>query len=232
MKPHEISAETWTYRVLAAAALAGTWTFNIRFMLEGGSMLDFLRQGYATNAVAAVSTDIALCAAMLFPWMTREARRYGIKHLWAYLFFSVTVAISVTFPLFLAARSQAIRGQGERRGPTKLTALYPVIAGVSLVVCNIFTVRFFMYESRSVADFVRGWFVNNAGSSLAVDLLLLGAALVVFLVSEARRGHVKSVALYLFMSGLGLAFALPWFLRELDVRGAPGGRGTAPGEKR
>lgn len=214
-----LQAEVWTYRAVALLALVGTWTFNIRFMLAGGSMLDFLRQGYATNAVAAVSTDVALSAALLFPWMTREARRYGIKHLWAYLFFSLTIAISVMFPLFLAARRKAIVEQGERRGPTKLTALYPVIAGVSLVVCNIFTVRFFMYESRSIMDFVTGWFVNDAGSSLAVDLLFLGAALVVFLVSEARRGRVKSVALYLFMSGLGIAFALPWFLRELDMRG-------------
>jgi hypothetical protein len=219
-----VTTELWIYRVLAVGALIGTWTFNIRFMLEGRPALDFIRQGFAGNALAAVSIDILLCVALLFPWMTREARRYGIKHLWAYLFFSITIAISVTFPLFLAARRKAVAERGEKRGPTKLTALYPVMGAVALVLCNLFTIRYFLYEGRTVTGFVTGWFANNAGSSLAVDLIFLGGALLVLLIAEARRGHVRSVALYLAMSALGLAFALPWMLRDLDMFGVRAGR--------
>lgn len=205
------------YRVLAVAALAGTWTFNIRLMLAGGTMLDFLKQGYANNPTASLSTDVGLCALLLVFWMAREARRYGIKHLWAYILFSFLVAISVTVPLFLAARRKAVEAQGEKHGVTTLTAAYPLFGGVSFVLVNYFVYRFAL-EGLPLSWFVTAWFESSGAASLAVDLLALSAALLVFLFAEARRGHVRRFAVYVVMCVFGVAFALPWFLRELDVR--------------
>lgn len=217
-----VRVEIWLYRLLALLSLAGTWTFNIRLALEGGTLADFLRQAFANNPVASLSTDIFICGGLLVPWMLREGRRYGIKHLWAYVFFGLTIAISVTVPLFLAARRKAVAAQGEKRGVTKLTAAYPIVAGVAFVLVNYWVVMF----AREVAQgvpwqvFFQSWFWSNGAGSLAVDLLGLSASLLVFLFAEARAGRVRHFVGYVAMCAFGVAFALPWFLRALDV-GAP-----------
>jgi hypothetical protein len=36
--------------------------------------------------------------------MVREARRIGVRFVWAYIVFAFLIAVSVTFPLFLIAR--------------------------------------------------------------------------------------------------------------------------------
>lgn len=209
--------EITLYRILAAGALIGTWTYNLRLMLAGGTWLDFLKQAYANNPTASLSTDIGLCSVVLVPWMVREARRYQVKHLWAYIVFTFLVAISVTVPLFLAARRKAVEAQGEQVGVTRLTAAYPIISGVAFVLVNYFTLQFAL-EGLPWSWFVTSWFESNGAGSLAVDLLMLSAAMLVFLYAEARRGHVRRFVAYVVMCLFGVAFALPWFLRELDVR--------------
>jgi hypothetical protein len=44
-------------------------------------------------------------------WMVLEARRLGIRHVWVYVLLSFPIAISVMFPLFLAARERALASQ-------------------------------------------------------------------------------------------------------------------------
>jgi hypothetical protein len=216
-----VRAETAVYALIALVSLVGTWAYNLKLIFAGGTLLDFLRQGYANNPVASLSTDLGLSALILFAWMAREARRQGVKHVWAYLLFSATIAISAVFPLFLIARRRAIAARGgEVTGTSPLTAAYPVFAGVSGVLVNYFVVRFAM-EGLPWQLFVESWFASPGAGSFAVDLMGLAAALGVFLVGEARRGRVRSVAAYAALSIFGLAFALPWFLRALDVRAAP-----------
>jgi len=40
--------------------------------------------------------------------MVIEARKHGVRFLWAYIVFAFAIAISVTFPLFLWARERAM----------------------------------------------------------------------------------------------------------------------------
>jgi hypothetical protein len=54
--------------------------------------------------------------------MTYEARRVGVRFVWAYVFFGFTVAISVTFPLFLIAREFALGRNAEAAKPVGLAA--------------------------------------------------------------------------------------------------------------
>lgn len=208
--------ESVLYGVIAAASLAGTWTYNVKLFLAGGGLGDFLRQAYANNPVASLSTDLFLAALLLMFWMAREGRRQGIKHTWAYVLFSATVAISAVFPLFLLARRRAIDARGETGGASSLTAAYPLFSGVSFILVNLSVVRF-AQEHLPWSLFVESWFATPGAGTLAVDLLGLSATLLVWLIAEARRGRVRRVALYIALCFLGVAFALPWFLRELDV---------------
>ena len=45
--------------------------------------------------------------------MIIEARRIGIRFVWLYVVLGLTVAISVTFPLFLIARERRLAARGE-----------------------------------------------------------------------------------------------------------------------
>ena len=48
-----------------------------------------------------------MCVAA-FVWMVVEARRLGIRFVWAYIGLSLLVAVSVMFPLFLLARQRRL----------------------------------------------------------------------------------------------------------------------------
>lgn len=103
----------WVYGVIAAGALIATWSQNIRFFSQedNGGFTGFIKDAWANPAAASLSNDlsfVALAAAIL---MIVEARRLGIRHVWAYLVFSLVLAISVTFPLFLIARQIRLASQ-------------------------------------------------------------------------------------------------------------------------
>lgn len=46
-------------------------------------------------------------------WMVLEARRVGVRFVWLYVLFAMTIAISVTFPLFLVARERRLATRGD-----------------------------------------------------------------------------------------------------------------------
>jgi len=101
------------YVAVAVLALIGTWRQNIAFMQESG--LGFF-DGFAAfwpallvnRATVSITVDLFLLGLAAVIWMVLEARRLQIKHVWLYVLFSMTVAISVTFPLFLVARERRL----------------------------------------------------------------------------------------------------------------------------
>lgn len=94
------------YAVIAAGALIATWSQNIRFMRQhdNGGITGFLEDAWANPAAASLSNDLLFLALAAVVWMIVEARRLGIRYVWAYVLLSAVTAISVTFPLFLLAR--------------------------------------------------------------------------------------------------------------------------------
>jgi hypothetical protein len=98
------------YGAIAAVALIGTWSQNILFFSEAGTMsgLAFLRACFANHAAASISIDILLFALAAFVFMGVEARRLGIRFLWLYIVLSMLIAVSVMFPLFMIARQQRL----------------------------------------------------------------------------------------------------------------------------
>lgn len=100
----------WGYAVIAMVALVATWSNNIAFALETGSLslLAFIEALYVNPAAASIANDILLFCVSAFIFMVHEARRVGVRHVWVYILLSGMIAIAVMFPLFLIARQRAI----------------------------------------------------------------------------------------------------------------------------
>jgi Terpene cyclase DEP1 len=98
------------YAAVAAAALIATWSQNIRFFLRDGNggLAGFLSGAWANPAAASLSNDVVFVALAAVVLMVVEARRLGVRYVWAYVVGAAVIAISVTFPLFLIARQRRL----------------------------------------------------------------------------------------------------------------------------
>lgn len=132
------------YLAIAGLALVATWRQNIGFIVErdGGlsaGLVDFWPALLANRATTSITVDIFLFGLAAVVWMVVEARRREIRLVWVYVLLSFAIAISVTFPLFLAARERRLHALGEgeeaRMAPRDLAGLgllSAVIVGFSL----------------------------------------------------------------------------------------------------
>ena len=92
--------------------------------------IDFWVDTTVTPASRFITVDIVyftLAAAVL---MVIDARRLGIKFVWAYILGGIFIAISVAFPLYLIARELRV----GRAGTTRLGAVDTVLLAVFAVV--------------------------------------------------------------------------------------------------
>lgn len=96
------------YAVVAVAALVATWSQNLQLMAPGmgplGPYAVFIEQAGANPAARSITVDIAFFLLAAAAFMIIEARRLGVRFVWAYILLSFFIAISVTFPLFMIAR--------------------------------------------------------------------------------------------------------------------------------
>jgi hypothetical protein len=120
------------YAAIALVALIATWSQNILFFREGGSFLGFWEATKANPASRSITVDIALLLLAVAILMVIEARRLGVKYVWAYIIGGFLIAISVTFPLFLLARELRL----EKSDATELrnadSILLAALAGFTL----------------------------------------------------------------------------------------------------
>ena len=100
----------WVYAAIAVVALFATWSNNIAFMMETGSLnlITFIEALYVNHAAASIANDILLLCLSAFIFMIYEARRVGVRHVWVYIVLSGMIAIAVMFPVFLIARQRAL----------------------------------------------------------------------------------------------------------------------------
>ena len=106
-----LTARQTVYAALAAIGLLATWYFNLAFMAESGGsfdVADFVAAGYANNAAASLSNDLAVATLAFLFWSFLEARRVGMRHWWAYVVLTFAVAFAVAFPLFLLMRDRRL----------------------------------------------------------------------------------------------------------------------------
>jgi hypothetical protein len=108
------------YVCLALLALVACWRQNLLFMQEADvdlatGFVVFWPALLANHATTSITVDIFLLCVAAMIWMVVEARRLGVRFVWAYVLLSFPIAISVTFPLFLVARERALASQHVER---------------------------------------------------------------------------------------------------------------------
>ena len=103
------------YALIAVLALAGTWTHNAAYLHLGwlGANVEFWRETLVNPASASITVDIFFFALAANLWMILEARRIGLKWVWAYVLAGALVAVSVAFPLFMLQRERVLASRGE-----------------------------------------------------------------------------------------------------------------------
>ena len=126
------------YAVIALAALIATWSQNLAYFTLPAELIQalgaFLLDTRANPASRSLGADIAFVLLAASVLMVLEARKHGIKYVWAYIFGGIFVAISVTFPLFLLARElrQSEAAHLKRIDAISLTALAIFVSGLTL----------------------------------------------------------------------------------------------------
>ena len=104
------------YGAIAIAALIATWSQNAAYFDNpGGFLFDYFNDSKVTPASRSLTVDIVLFLLAAAILMVIEARKHGVRFVWAYIVGGLTIAISVTFPLFLIARELRV-GRTETRG--------------------------------------------------------------------------------------------------------------------
>jgi hypothetical protein len=120
------------YAVISVAALIATWSQNAAYFDNpGGFLAEFLNDSKVTPAARSLTVDIVLFFLAAAILMVVEARKHGVRFVWAYIVGGLAIAISVTFPLFLIARELRVgRTETTRLGAvdTALLALFAVVA--------------------------------------------------------------------------------------------------------
>jgi uncharacterized protein DUF2834 len=124
------------YAAIALVALIATWSQNILFFRDGGSFLGFWEATKANPASRSITVDIALLLLAVSILMVIEARRLGVRFVWAYILGGFAIAISVTFPLFLLARELRL----EKSDATELRNVDSILLGVLAGFTLAFTV--------------------------------------------------------------------------------------------
>lgn len=132
------------YALIAAAALAATWSQNIAYLGEGalGSLQAFVLETKANPASRSITVDIGFFLLAAAAFMIIEARRLGVRFVWLYLLFGFLVAISVTFPLFMIARELRIAANPGAPALWRLTAVD--MAGLVVVAAVVLGLSWFI----------------------------------------------------------------------------------------
>jgi asparagine N-glycosylation enzyme membrane subunit Stt3 len=135
---------------MALFALYGTWSQNVAYFASGAgpsAFGTFVLDAKVNPASRSLGVDIAVTfyAASLF--MVIEARKIGVRFVWAYVILGLLVAISVTFPLFLVARelrlakAPAPEGHAGARDPTTADVAGLAVLAVTTVALCLFVIR-------------------------------------------------------------------------------------------
>jgi hypothetical protein len=95
----------WFFLIIAVAGLGTAWFFNALAVMEGA---DYFDAWFGSSVDWVLSLDLLLVAIAGSALMIFEAKRLGVKYVWAYILGSGVTAFAFTFPLFLAMRERAL----------------------------------------------------------------------------------------------------------------------------
>lgn len=72
----------------------------------------FVRELFANRIGAFFGMDVLVSAVVLIFFVRREGKRLGVRHLWLPIVGTLTVGVSLGFPLFLYLREGALESAG------------------------------------------------------------------------------------------------------------------------
>ncbi len=100
------------------------------------------------------------------------------------------------------------------RPSTSLQIVYGVSSVVALALTWSNNIQFMLKNpDAGLVGFVTSAFANHAAASLSWDLVMLGFAVTVWMITEARRLRMKGVVVYIALSLIiAIAVMVPIFL--------------------
>jgi hypothetical protein len=120
------------YGVIAVVALILTWAHVGPYSHSVTDVfVTFWRDTKANDATRFAAADLLMLSLSAMVLMVIEARRHGVRFVWAYVVGGLLIAISAAFPLFLIARELRLgASDAPRPGPidTVLLAAVAVLA--------------------------------------------------------------------------------------------------------
>jgi len=125
------------YGLIGAVALIGTWGNNVQYLDLGvvGANVRFWQETFANPASRSITVDIFFLSLAATIWMVLEARRLSIPGVWLYVLFSLLIAVSVAFPVFLINRERAL---SKRDGSDAAGTLRPWdVLGLALLAVGV-----------------------------------------------------------------------------------------------
>lgn len=96
---------SWFFLLVSAAGLITAWVFNGLAVIEGAN---YLEAWFGSSVDWVLSLDLLIVALAGSAWMIFEAKRLGMRFVWAYILASGVTAFAFTFPLFLAMRERTL----------------------------------------------------------------------------------------------------------------------------
>ena len=107
---------------MCANATSRTLAFGAERGLAGVELFTQFWPALLVNrATISITVDIFVFALAATYFMVLEARRLQIRFVWLYVLFSILIAVSVTFPLFLLARERTLALRDAQATEPKLT---------------------------------------------------------------------------------------------------------------
>ncbi|WP_373092008.1 DUF2834 domain-containing protein [Zhongshania sp.] len=129
------------YLLTAVVALLMTWVHVPAYLGSGfaDANIQFWNDALfnANPAGKFLAVDVLFLAFACNVWMFIEARRIGVKYVYVYVIAGIVVAISVAFPLFMAARELRVAAMDKHFTGDKIKAV-DVVTLVALFLIGVF----------------------------------------------------------------------------------------------
>lgn len=132
------------YGLIATIALLAIWSQNFAYF-DGTLGLTGVAKAYAqfaletriNPAARAMALDVLLLWLAASAFMIFEARRLGIRFVWAYIALGFLLAISITLPLFLITRERHLAWHEGPAGIEDEHVPLPLIDSIGLGVAAV-----------------------------------------------------------------------------------------------
>jgi hypothetical protein len=103
--------KSYLYLILALLGLVLTWTFNIQYIMQGGSLMPgaFWQAITPTIITTSIALDVTLAAVVFSIWVWRDAQTSGVSKPWLYIVLTFCVGLSVAWPLYLHVKQNGVQ---------------------------------------------------------------------------------------------------------------------------